>query len=291
MFVRKKRNLPGAISVQVIDKSNGYRVVETIGSASDREEVSRLMELGRRFIARQNKQYSLFPQDQQDDTTTFRFVQTFRNASIGALVPESIFGRLFDEIGFGVIPESLFRDIAITLLAYPTSNLRTVDYVYCYQGKKVLPDRVCRCLDRLNERYSQQAQDVAYQHSRKILNRVNVVFYDMTSLYFEAEDEDDLRKTGCSRDGKFQNPQIMLGLPIGKNSYPIGYSMFEGNTFEGKTLIPVPHCIQKQYNFGKPADVANAAMLSKNNVDAMKRQDPPFIIAARLRNEPKVMQG
>ncbi|MBN2294123.1 MAG: IS1634 family transposase, partial [Pirellulales bacterium] len=89
----------------------------------------------------------------------------------------------------------------------------------------------------LNDKHSKQVQEIAYKHTASILKNINVVFYDMTSLYFEAEDEDDLRKIGFSKDGKFQNPQIMLGLLVGENGYPVGYDIFEGNTFEGKTLL------------------------------------------------------
>ncbi len=60
----------------------------------------------------------------------------------------------------------------------------------------------------------------------------------MTTLYFEASDEDDLRKTGFSKDGKHQNPQIYIGLLVGLGGYAIGYDIFEGNIYEGHTLIP-----------------------------------------------------
>lgn len=113
----------------------------------------------------------------------------------------------------------------------------------------------------------------------------------MTSLYFEAEDEDDLRKIGFSKDGKFQNPQIMLGLLVGQNGYPIGYDIFEGNTFEGKTLIPLLEGIERRYHFGKPVVVADAAMLSKDNLDALDAAKYPFIVAARLRNETQAVQA
>ena len=126
MFVRRKPNRSGLISVQVIDKSNGYRVVKTIGSARDPEELSRLVELGELFIARRRKQYALFPADQRDNAVILSFVQTLQNASIRTIGPELIFGRLFDEIGFGVIPEQLFRDIVIARLVYPTSKLKTL---------------------------------------------------------------------------------------------------------------------------------------------------------------------
>lgn len=290
MFVRKKPNKSGSVSVQVIDKSDGYRVVKTIGSACDPNEVNRLVEVGKSFIARQSRQYSLFPRDEHDNAVVLDFVQSLSNASIRTMGPELIFGRLFDEIGFDAIPEQLFRDIVVARLVYPTSKLKTVDYLYRYRGKVLSSESIYRFLDRLNDRHSFLAQQIAYEHSRKILKHISVVFYDMTSLYFEAEDEDDLRKIGFSKDGKFQNPQIMLGLLVGENGYPIGYDIFEGNTFEGKTLIPVLQRIQKAYGFGRPVVVADAAMLSQENLDALDRDEYPFIVAARIRNEPTAMQ-
>ena len=290
MFVRQKPNKSGSISVQIIDKSNGYRVVKTMGTATDPVEVARLVELGELFIARRHGQYALFSEDQRDNAVILNFVETLSNTSIRTVGPELIFGRLFDEIGFNAIPERLFRDIVITRLVYPTSKLKTVDYLYRYQGKTVSPDSVYLFLDRLNERYSAQAQQIAYEHSRGILKAINVVFYDITSLYFEAEDEDDLRRIGFSKDGKFQNPQIMLGLLVGKGGYPIGYDIFEGNTFEGKTLLPVLKHIAERYNFGKPIVIADAAMLSNDNLDSLDDQDYPFVVAARIRNESQAMQ-
>jgi hypothetical protein len=290
MFVRKKLNQSGSVSVQVIDKSNGYRVVKTIGKACDPQEVQQLVELGRLFIARHSRQYSLFPADERDNAAVLDFVQTLRNASIRTVGPELIFGRLFDEIGFGVIPEPLFRDIVIARLVYPASKLKTADYLFRYRGKTVSAQSIYRFLDRLNARHKRQAQGVAYRHSLTILKRIQVVFYDMTSLYFEAEDEDDLRRIGFSKDGKFQNPQILLGLLVGEGGYPIGYDIFEGNTFEGKTLLPVLQGIQNRYGFGKPVVVADAAMLSQENLDALDAEQYPFIIAARLRNEAQTVQ-
>jgi transposase len=123
------------------------------------------------------------------------------------------------------------------------------------------------------------------QHSRTILGQISVVFYDMTSLYFEAEDEDDLRRIGFSKDGTFQNPQIMLGLLVGRGGYPIGYDIFEG-----KTLIPVLERIAEQYDVGTPVVVADAAMLSHKNLAALDQRSYPFIVAARIRNETQAMQ-
>ncbi len=107
----------------------------------------------------------------------------------------------------------------------------------------------------------------------------------MTTLYFESEDEDDLRKIGFSKDGKFQNPQIMLGLLVGQDGYPIGYDIFEGNTFEGHTLLPTLKKIKAKYGFEKPIVVADAALLSKDNLGNLAKQNYQFIIGGRIKNE------
>jgi len=290
MFVRKKKNRSGSVSVQVIDKSKAYRVVKTIGSSKAPEQIRRMFELAKLFIAHQSNQYSLFPQDQQDNAAVLDFVRHVQNSQVRTVGPELILGKIFDQIGFDTIPERLFRDIVIARLVYPTSKAKTVDYLYRYQGKTISTQSIYRFLDRLNDQYSLQAQRIAYEHSLSILKHITVVFYDMTSLYFENEDEDDLRRIGFSKDGKFQNPQIMLGLLVGRNGYPIGYDIFEGNTFEGKTLLPVLHRIEQRYDFGKPVVVADAAMLSHENLQSLEQGQFPFIVGARIRNETQPMQ-
>ena len=290
MFVRKKKNRSGSISVQVIDKSNTYRVVKTIGSSRDPERISRMFELAKLFIAHQNKQYSLFPQDQQDNAAVLNFVRNVQNSQVRTVGPELILGKIFDQIGFDAISERLFRDIVIARLVYPTSKVKTIDYLYRYQGKTISTQSIYRFLDRLNDQYSLLAQQIAYEHSLSILKHITVVFYDMTSLYFENEDEDDLRKIGFSKDGKFQNPQIMLGLLVGTNGYPIGYDIFEGNTFEGKTLLPVLSRIERKYGFGKPVVVADAAMLSNENIQSLEQEQFQYIVGARVRNETQPVQ-
>ena len=117
-----------------------------------------------------------------------------------------------------------------------------------------------------------------------ILKTISIVFYDMTTIYFESKEEDCLRKVGFSKDGKFQKPQIMLGLLVGKDGYPIGYDIFEGNTFEGKTILPVIKRLQRKYGFSKPIVVADSGLLSKNNIEKLKQEKYQFILGARIRN-------
>jgi transposase len=287
MFIRKKRNKSGSVSVQIIDKKRGYKVAQTIGSSRDPDEVERMVQKGRLILYDNNgAQGKLFSVKTQEDHAIENFLRGLENTQVHAIGPELIFGTLFNRIGFDIMPDELFRHITIARLAHPTSKLKTVDYLYRYRGIHISEDAIYRFLDTLNKQYKEQVEKVAYNHTKQLLRGViSVVFYDMTTLYFEAEDEDDLRKIGFSKDGKFQHPQIMLGLLVGKQGLPIGYGIFEGNTFEGHTLLPTLQKIQKKYSFGRPTVIADSALLSKKNLENLGSAEYHFIIGARIKNE------
>jgi transposase len=143
-------------------------------------------------------------------------------------------------------------------------------------------------LDKLNNKLKEQVEALAFAHTQKVLGgNISVVFYDMTTLYFEASDEDDLRKAGFSKDGKHQNPQIYLGLLVGLGGYAIGYDIFEGSIYEGHTLIPFLEKIALRFNLDKPVVVADAGLLSNENIKALEEMQYQYIIGARLKNEPQ----
>lgn len=293
MFVRKKRNKSGSVSVQIIDKKNGfYQVVKTIGSSHDIHEIERFVLEGQQIVhAPAPGQQWLFPVKSDRELAIESFVANLANAQIHTIGPELILGALFDRIGFNVIPEELFRHVTIARLVYPVSKIKTSDYLYRYRGIEISIYAIYRFMDRLNHRYKTEVEAISYRYTKKRLGQITVVFYDMTTLYFEAEDEDDLRKIGFSKDGKFQNPQILLGLLVGQEGLPIGYDIFEGNTFEGHTLLPTLKKIQEKYGLGKPIVIADAALLSKKNLEALTKEGYQFIIGARIKNESEPMKA
>jgi len=291
MFVRKIRNRSGSISVQIISKDSGrYRVVETVGTSKDPEEVERMVVEAKRRINYPPNQTPLFSILSETDLAIKNFVENITNLQIRTIGPELIFGTLFDRIGFNIIKDKLFRHIVIARLAYPTSKLKTVDYLYRYRGIQMKVDTVYRFLDKLRDKHKETVERVAYEYTKRTLKTISVVFYDVTTLYFEAEDEDDLRKIGFSKDGKFQHPQIILGLLVGQNGYPIGYDIFEGNAFEGHTLLPVLEGIQRKYGVSKPTVIVDAAMLSKENLDNLVREGYQFIVGGRIKNETDIVR-
>jgi len=285
MFIREKRNSSGSVSVQIISKSTGkYKVVKTIGSSSNDQEILKLVYLGKQEIERISCQRKLFVS--KNDTIVEQVFSVLNNADIRTVGPEIIFGKIYDHIGFKAIPEDLFRHLVIARLAFPLSKLKTIDYVYRFQGLMLDIDAVYRFLDKLSDKLKCQVEQIAFAHTKKILQgTVSVVFYDMTTLYFEASDEDDLRKTGFSKDGKHQNPQIYLGLLVGLGGYAIGYDIFEGSISEGHTLIPFIEKISKKFDLDKPVVVADSGLLSKDNIKALEDIDYQYIIGARIKNE------
>lgn len=285
MFLRKKKNRSGSTSIQIISKTYGkYKVVKTIGSGRNEQDIQKLWYLGKQEMERLSAQSKAFVSEQ--DTAVEQVIESLSNASIRTVGPELIFGKLYDHIGFDQIKEELFRHLVVARLTFPLSKLKTTEYLYRYQGIEVGVDTIYRFMDKLHDQLKEEVEQIAFVHTKKVLkSKLSIVFYDMTTLYFEASDEDDLRKSGFSKDGKHQSPQIYLGLLVGLGGHAIGYDIFEGDIYEGHTLIPFLENIAARFDLGKPVVVADAGLLSKNNLEALRAEGYQYILGARIKNE------
>lgn len=291
MFVRKLKNRSGSHSVQVIQKVRGkYKVIKTVGCATTQHQTEALVHLAKQEIEKLVQQPSLF--GSEADASVEKVFASLQNAHIRTVGPEITFGRIYDYIGFGAISEPMFRHLVISRIAFPLSKLKTVDYLYRYQGKRLDIDAVYRFLDRLNSQLKPEVEQIAFAHTQRVLKgNVSVVFYDMTTLYFEASDEDDLRKTGFNKDGKHQCPQIYIGLLVGLGGYAVGYDIFEGNTYEGHTLIPFLDKLSSKFKLGKPVVVADSGLLSRSNIAALEENGYEYILGARIKNESETVKS
>jgi len=290
VFLRQKKNKSGSVSVQIIAKQNGkYRVTKTIGSAKTNQEIAVLFYRGKQELSKMQAQSSLFIFE--NDALIEGFRAQLQNSQVRTVGPELIFGKIYDAIGFNALQEDMFRHLVISRLAFPLSKLKTIDYLYRFQGVRLEISSVYRFLDKLNAKLKDQVERISFAHTLKVLqDKISIVFYDMTTLYFEASDEDDLLKTGFSKDGKHQNPQIFLGLLVGMGGYAIGYDIFEGNIYEGHTLIPVIEKVAKKFKLNKPIVVADAGLLSSDNIEALKKDGYEYILGARIKTEPQAIK-
>jgi transposase len=177
-------------------------------------------------------------------------------------------------------------------LVYPVSKLKTIDYLQKYKGISIQANDIYRYLDKLHSTQIRQVQQISFTHTLKLLNnQLSVVFYDVTTVYFEAADEDDLRKAGFSKDGKHSQPQILLGLLVSEKGYPLDYEIFEGNKFEGHTMLPVINAFKAKYKMQQLIVVADAGLMSSKNLKELTDHQYDFIIGAKIKNEAHTIQA
>jgi transposase len=289
MFVRKKNNKSGVISVQVIDKSSGkYKLVKTVGSSAKADEVEKLVLKAEQWIKEKTGAVEL------DFTDELKTVHEILNGIERLTVQgtELLLGKIFSEIGFNQIEDELFRKLVIARLCFPASKLATTDYFYKYHYLEIDVHNVYRYLDKLYKKQKETVQNISYAHTLKILNNnISIVFYDVTTLYFEIDNEDDLRKTGFSKEGRHQHPQIVLGLLVSVDGYPLAYEIFEGNKFEGYTMLPVIDTFKAKYKLDKLVIIADSGLLSNDNIVELQTKGYEFILGARIKNEKQDIQN
>lgn len=288
MFIRKKKNKSGKISVQVIDKSRGnYKVVCTLGSSSDNQQINSYVVQANDWIKKQTGLAELdFSSREKQIHEVLDNIEVLKRIGYDLLL-----GPIFNDIGFNKIKDSFFKELVMARVAFPKSKLKTTQYLYRYKQIDWDEDQLYRYLDKLHNTQKELVQQISYDHTKKILNHeISIVFYDVTTLYFEIDQEDDLRKTGFSKEGKHQNPQIVLGLLVSKNGYPLAYDVFEGNKFEGHTMLPVVEAFKKKYKLSKLIIIADSGLLSQSNIEELQNKNYEFILGARIKNEKSIIK-
>lgn len=283
MFIRYLKNKNGRTYVQVISKNTGrYKVIQSFGSGKSEEELKLLTEKANQWIKSTSGSMEL---DFDNEVNLFQSVlDNITSHKLAGI--DLVLGKIFDEIGFNRIEDELFKDLVLYRLVYPKSKLKTTEYLFRYAGKSYSEDDIYRYLDKLQDEQKETVQQISYEHTRSILDdQIKVVFYDVTTVYFEIDNEDELRKTGFSKEGKHQKPQIVLGLLVSKDGYPLAYDIFEGNKFEGHTMLPLIDAFKEKYNIPQLVIVADSGLLSKQNVKELEDKNYEFILGARIKNE------
>jgi len=283
VFLRKKKNKSGKISVQIIDKSNGqFKVLKTIGCSSSQTEISDLVLKGEQWMIDHHGQIKI---DFSDEIKSVEGILDLINSHYLVGI-ELTLGKIFDSIGFNCIEDDLFKHLVLYRVIYPKSKLKTTEFLCRYHGLRYDENQIYRYLDKLSSKQKELVEQISFNHTKHILGgEINVVFYDVTTIYFEIEKEDELRKTGFSKEGKHQNPQIVLGLLVSISGYPLAYEIFNGNQFEGQTILPVIDAFKEKFKLGKLVVVADSGLLSKSNIQELQNKHYDFIIGARIKAE------
>jgi transposase len=277
MRIRKVKNSAGNISVQVGNYS-GKRFVlfKHIGSAKTSDELNILLGRAREVIT--ENQIPLFDPvpgnlPQFTDTRKLKPIGYKRVYAFDTL--DKFYQQIF------TYDNLLFKHLVFMRILNPVSKLRSIELLDEYFGIKYKKSYLHKHI-LLFDQEKVKSDVVKYAIDNLNLD-FTLVFYDVTTLYFETHTSDNFRLNGFSKDNKINQPQVVVGLVVDKNGFPLDFQVFEGNKFEGHTIIPVIKSLKEKHNIKQLTVIADAGMLSKDNLDKLESNNIHYVVGARIK--------
>lgn len=306
-YVRKVRTASGAVAVQVARKDAGRVVILAhLGSAHTDAELGILLEQARQMVI--GGQVAL-DFEVAARAQSMAGVADFREQTLiaepsgpavaAAVVPPGrtigtcsrllydVLGHVYDWLGFDTVGDAVFRDLVIARIVEPTSKLGA-SRVLADLGAELVSyktiDRHVRKIHTGGHRDVIAEKCFAYATD---CGGLSLILYDVTTLYFEAESEDALRKVGYSKERRV-DPQIVVGLLVDRTGFPLEIGCFEGNVAETTTIVPIITSFLQRHDLaGTPMVVAaDAGMLSQSNLAALDEVKLSFIVGSRMTKAP-----
>jgi len=206
-----------------------------------------------------------------------------------------VFEKLFDELGletcFSKVRYNQLKDVIIARIANPTSKLHTSKILKKDFQKKLSEDQIYNLMDKMIEKEDDIKAKIFESTQRFTPNEaINILYFDVTTLYFESQKPDELKEFGYSKDGKKGEVQVVLALATNEHGLPIGYHLFPGNTAEVKTLLKSLSAWKKIVPIKNVRIIADRAMMSENNLSEIEESNNHYVIAAKLKAMPKILK-
>jgi DDE family transposase len=278
-YVRKVKTASGATAVQVVEKRDGVRrIIAHVGSAHDGAELAVLMQSARDRI---NAGQQAFDLGSEGGPVAGGAVVTGSASQVLWDVLADAYGRL----GFDAVADEAFRALVLARIVEPTSKLAAVGVLADigvgapHRNTFTAASRRCVAKD-----YRGTLASACAGHSARS-GAASLVLYDVTTLHFEAENEDALRRVGMSKERRV-DPQIQVGLLVDPSGFPLEVCCFEGNKAETTTLLPVLRGFAERHQVSDMVVVADAGMLSAANLNALEDAGFSFIVGSRISKAP-----
>ncbi|WP_035320878.1 IS1634 family transposase [Brevibacterium sp. VCM10] len=304
-WIRRVRTKSGATAVQIAESVGGRRrIVRHLGSARDEAELGLLIAQAEELLADDRQgtldlgltptvaKSRMIPDPsparlvtEQSDRQRPDRVPRARVIKSAANVLYEALADVYASLGFDVIDDDVFRDLVIARIVEPTSLL-DADRVLADLGRTAASHSTRkRALRRAHTNAFRDLIATACFTHAATNGDVSLVLYDTTTLYFEAEKEDDLRKVGYSKERRV-DPQIVVGLLVDRTGFPLEIGCYEGNQAETATIIPIVKAFQARHQLSDMVVVADAGMLSAANLHALDDAGLRFIVGSRLTKAP-----
>jgi hypothetical protein len=308
-WIRRVRTASGATAVQIAEYDGGRRrIVAHVGSAHTEAELGILLERAREMLA--DPAQGAFDLGVEPAVPQARLVTREAAPALFDAAPEGgasaagparvvstdsrllfqVLDGIYGDLGFGALGDDVFRDLVLARVVEPTSILDTAR-VLADLGRKAASDKtmrrtLARCIGR---GYRGTIAELCFAHVRAT-GDVSLVLYDVTTLYFEAEHEDALRKVGYSKERRV-DPQVVVGLLVDRNGFPLEIGCYEGSKAEKHTILPVIRQFQARHGTGGMVVVADAGMLSADNLDDLDGEGLGFIVGSRVTKAPAGLES
>lgn len=128
-------------------------------------------------------------------------------------------------------------------------------------------------------------EEELFSRRQDLFSRLDMVFFDTTSLYFEGEGGQDLGKRGNSKDHRPDLKQMVVGAVMDEEGNPVCCEMWPGNTTDVTTLVPIVKRMKKRFNIQRVCIVADRGMISKQTMETLEKPGSQigYILGARLK--------
>jgi len=282
-YIRKVPTASGAIAIQIISKEHGQVTkLEHIGSAHSENDLKTLMALARQRL--NNNQLSLISEDHSR-------LQIYQQNTVSQILFDALM-TVYINIGFNVIDDQIFSYLCIARLVEPTSKLDSIRVLANLGIDGLSNTTIHRCLKRIiTNNYRDKLSKQCFTHASRSKD-ITLVLYDVTTLYFEIHKEDEgdantigYRKPGMSKERRLE-PQIIVGLLVDQNGFPLELHSFEGNKAETKTIVPVIEEFKARHGLLGITVVADAGMLSAKNLTDLSDAGYTYIVGSKLAKIP-----
>lgn len=286
MRIRIVPTASGKRALQVVSKHNGKVTVHKhIGTFTNEEEKIQLLRQAERFIKETTGQGSLLD-----------LLNSVRPSDIAITDSKPLFlyqmlSGVYDRLGLGSFPDPLIKDLIIARIYSPVSKKETQEILLDLFGRHYALKTVYRHLRKgMDKGLKDSFQKALIGFVKDSLgDSLRLVFYDVTTLYFESGFKEGLRDFGFSKDHRPMDTQIIIGLVVNKDGFPLYFDIFQGNTFEGHTFLPVIEHIRQLLGIKELVVIADSAMISQENIGKLSETGIGFVVGARVANLPSRM--
>ena len=317
MFIKKTKKENGSVHISIVESIRSgdqvkHKTLRSLGQHKDPKQIEIIEEAAKKLVVEiQNHQNPVLPifdpydfyisrlrAREATESDKVNFLDTTKEQRINNGLVD-VYGSQFDQLGLGKLIEGTNKDsqwnkilksTIISRIANPCSKRKSSKELRLEFNVDVPLEKIYRMMDRLIQCENKVKKIILNKTCSLLDNQVDVMFFDVTTLYFESFGPDELRNFGFSKDCKFKETQIVFALITTTEGLPISYEIFPGNMSEGKTLIEIIKILKSSYTLREVFLVADRAMFTENNLSLMDREGVQYAVACKLRSLDKALK-